>query len=187
MNKLLEQNNYVVIDNFLDKSYVNELHTIIHNDAKLYPEFFSKADEQCPNTKTILNYRWFLEILVNKTLALSEFMEESLFPTYCYSRIYNKGDVLKKHIDRPACEISVTTHIGSDGTPWEIYFTKPNNDIVSVNLEPGQAVVYLGMQSAHWREEFKGQHYTQLFLHYVRSRGPYWDRYFDLNPNKFGV
>ena len=183
MNKLLQENNYVLIDNFLDKSQVNELHTIIHNDANLYPHLF-ESDKQCPSSKSIYNYRWFLEILINKTLILSEFMGESLLPTYCYARIYSHNEVLEQHIDRPACEISITTHIGSDGTPWELYFTKPNGEIVSINLEPGQAVIYLGIKSVHWRNKFKGQHYTQLFLHYVRSRGQYWDQYFDKNSNK---
>lgn len=180
MNKLLEENNYVLIDNFLEKSYVNELHNIIHNDIKLYPNEFI-TDNQCPLSKSIYNYRWFLEILINKTLGLSEFIEETVLPTYCYARVYSNGEVLKKHIDRPACEISITTHIGSDGTSWELYFTKPNNEIVSLNLNPGQAVIYLGMKSIHWRDAFKGQHYTQLFLHYVRSRGKYWNYYFDRN------
>ena len=32
-----------------------------------------------------------------------------LIPTYSYARIYKKGDILKRHKDRPSCEIS-TTH-----------------------------------------------------------------------------
>ena len=29
-----------------------------------------------------------------------------LLPTYSYARTYKKGDILKRHKDRPSCEIS---------------------------------------------------------------------------------
>ena len=32
-------------------------------------------------------------------------------------------------------------------------------------------MIYLGCTARHWREEYKGDWYTQCFLHYVRSRG----------------
>jgi len=173
MNQLLTDNNFVFIDNFLNKTQVNELNTLIHNDINLL-----EIDKQCPKSKSIYNYHWFLEILINKTLPISEFIGETVLPTYCYARIYGNGEVLTKHYDRPSCEVSVTVNIGSDHD-WDFFIKKPNGDIVKVNLKPGQAVIYLGMIAEHWRDEFKGNSYTQLFLHYVRSRGPYWDHYFD--------
>src|SRR6476661_7896483 len=36
----------------------------------------------------------------------------SLFPTYSYFRVYKRGDVLKRHRDRPSCEISMTLSLG---------------------------------------------------------------------------
>ena len=32
----------------------------------------------------------------------------NLIPTYSYARIYKNGDELKRHKDRPSCEISTT-------------------------------------------------------------------------------
>ena len=37
-----------------------------------------------------------------------------LLPTYSYARIYKKGDILKRHKDRPSCEISATINLGSN-------------------------------------------------------------------------
>jgi predicted 2-oxoglutarate/Fe(II)-dependent dioxygenase YbiX len=37
----------------------------------------------------------------------------------------------------------------------------------------------LGKVAEHWRNEFKGEYYTQVFLHYVRSRGDCCYAYFD--------
>ena len=36
-----------------------------------------------------------------------------LLPTYSYLRVYKRGDVLRRHTDRPACEMSVTLNLGS--------------------------------------------------------------------------
>jgi hypothetical protein len=179
MNNLLKENNYVVINNFLSSKQAHELYLVYLNDVKTTD--IAKTDGQCPvNAKGTSNYRWFSELHINKIYQVSEFMGESLFPTYQYSRLYQKGSFLKKHTDRYACEISVTVHLGSDGTSWPIYFTKPNGDVNFVNLNPGEAVIYLGCDSIHWRDEYQGNDYAQVFLHYVRSRGPYYDEIFDL-------
>jgi hypothetical protein len=178
MNQFLKENNYVVIDNFLFPNQTKELYLTYMNDIIL--NNLGHADVQCSeNAKSISNYRWFSELHINKIYQLSEFIGESLFPTYNYSRLYQKGAYLKKHIDRPACEISLSIHLGSDGTSWPLYFTKPNNDVAYVDLKPGQAVVYLGIDSIHWRDEYKGSNYAQVFLHYVRARGKYYDEIFD--------
>lgn len=177
MNKQLQENNYVIVDNFLSPEQAFGLFSVFKQDV--LSGKLNYADEQCPLSFSKYNYKWFLELLINKCLSLSEFMEETMLPTYSYARYYKKGETLKKHIDRPACEVSISLHLGSDGTLWPIYFTKPNGEVVSVELKVGQAVIYLGTISEHWRDEFKGQEYSQVFLHYVRSRGEYADHYFD--------
>ena len=82
--------------------------------------------------------------------------------------------VLKKHSDRPSCEISVTASIDSDGTEWPIYM-----DGNPVYLEPGEAAIYLGQEVEHWRDEFKGDYASQVFMHYVDRDGPHTDYYKD--------
>jgi hypothetical protein len=52
---------------------------------------------------------------------------------------------------------------------------KPNGNEVNINLNPGDAVLYLGCQADHWRNKFEGSEHVQLFLHYVRAEGSkYW-------------
>jgi hypothetical protein len=80
--------------------------------------------------------------------------------------MYTVNADLKKHKDRPACEVSVTVMIGSDGTKWPIYM-----DGTELNLEPGDAAIYLGCEIEHWREKFKGDWQAQTFLHYVDKNG----------------
>jgi hypothetical protein len=177
MNKQLQENNYVLIDNFIPPEQAYQLYNVFKQDALAGK--LKYGDDQCPISSSMYNYRWFVELLVNKCFSLSEFMEETMLPTYSYARYYKKGEVLEKHTDRPACEVSITIHLGSDGVPWPIYFTKPNREVVGVELKPGQAAIYLGIESEHWRDEYQGNDYVQVFLHYVRARENNWGQYFD--------
>ena len=91
-----------------------------------------------------------------------------LLPTYSFFRMYTMFTNLIKHTDRAACEISVTVCLDSDGTEWPIYM-----DGNPVYLEPGEAAIYLGCEVKHWREEFKGDYSSNVFLHYVNEEGPH--------------
>lgn len=180
----LYANNYIVLDNFIEPARAKELYEVFKQTTIEYPEIFS-GDNQSKYSPCINDYRYFLEILVEKTPLFTEIMGEPMLPTYSYARLYKHGEVLEKHIDRPACEVSATLHLGSDGTPWPIWFTKPNGETLAIELKPGQAVIYLGCNSVHWREKFEGQEYGQVFIHYVRSRGENWIHFFDKNPDKY--
>jgi hypothetical protein len=102
-----------------------------------------------------------------------------LFPTYSYLRIYRCGDILKKHTDRPACEISVSLCLGYEAEkPWPICVEGPRGPS-RVSLEPGDALLYRGIDCPHWREAFNGKLLAQVFLHYVDKNGPHASWKFD--------
>jgi len=127
---------------------------------------------------SIYNYQPFLKLLCKKIPVVSELMGEEMLPTYTYARLYQHNDVLKKHIDRGSCEISLTLHLGGDAL-WPIWMTKPCGETAELNLTPGQAVLYQGMVSEHWRDAYQGNNYGQVFLHYVRANGEYWHHFGD--------
>ena len=106
--------------------------------------------------------------------------EQKLYPTYSYFRVYKNGDVLTRHTDRPACEISVTLSLGyrSGGGAWPICLER-NSVALSILLEPGDGLLYQGVETPHWRQRFKGEHAAQVFLHYVRQTGPYQEWIYD--------
>jgi hypothetical protein len=106
-------------------------------------------------------------LMVNKLELMQKETGLELLPTYSLWRMYTLNADLKKHVDRESCEISVTVMVGSDGTPWPIYINA--NEI---NMEQGDALIYLGCELEHWREEFKGDWHAQTFLHYVDKNGP---------------
>jgi len=93
-----------------------------------------------------------------------------LNPSYTFLRIYKKGDILSRHKDRFSCEISTTLNLGGD--PWPIYLEPSGEEGkkgIKVDLEPGDMLVYRGIELEHWREPFKGNECVQVFLHYNNS------------------
>lgn len=117
------------------------------------------------------------------TPTLSSAINCELYPTYSYLRVYLKGAVLAKHVDRPSCEISVTLSISRDGPRnWPLAI-ETCDGITQVELEPGDALVYKGMELPHWREAFEGERQVQVFLHYVKKDGDYKDFKFDKRPH----
>jgi len=119
---------------------------------------------------------------------LLPFMEEKtgykLFPTYSYGRVYLNGAALARHVDRPACEISLSLTISeSGGKPWPLQCETLTGEVAAITLAPGDMMIYKGLEVPHWREPFAGERQLQLFLHYVRQDGPHASQRFDGRPH----
>jgi len=167
---------YKKIKNFISKDEVELLtnYSIIKHRANTKDFDF----EQNPVGDTYLSYDAAAEaLLFKKKLFMEKETGLELLPTYAFWRLYTYTADLKDHTDRPSCEISVTVMIGSDGTPWPIYMGD-----TPVELEPGDACIYLGCEINHRREEFQGDWHSQVFLHYVDKNGPHANKKFDGRP-----
>lgn len=175
MNEFLLKNNYLIIDEFIPRERAVELAKEFRECDEFY-EF--PGDRQALNSASIYNYLPSLEILCEKTPEVSNYIGETVLPTYSYSRIYKNNSELIKHTDRPACEISLTLHLDGD-EPWPIWIETPEGNTRCVTLNSGDAMVYLGCVAPHWRDMYRGEWYAQVFLHYVRSRGECGGEYFD--------
>ena len=115
-----------------------------------------------------------MEMLLLQLLPTVEaLISRPLFPTYSYFRVYRKGCELRRHKDRPACEISVSLCLGCDAAEPYPLFVEGLTGIVGARMEPGDAVIYKGTEVPHWREPFEGEANTQVFLHYVDQAGPH--------------
>jgi len=99
-----------------------------------------------------------------------------LAPTYSYTRIYAKGDVLARHSDRDACEISASVSIAipKGGGPSVLHLRPPNLPEATVEMFEGDACVYAGTEVEHWREPFPEDGYIQLFLHFIDKHGEHF-------------
>lgn len=135
-----------------------------------------------------------LHFLIKK--ELEKILEMDLYPTYFYDRFYFVGQQLKRHSDRPSCEVSVTLQISSNNpnNPWPIWFERPDNSESYVLMSDGDAVVYKGCEREHWRDPLPSKYnkvqrilkkmkddtyHHQIFLHYVDANGPFLQHAFD--------
>jgi hypothetical protein len=174
VNKIF-QDNYLYVPEFISQDNAKNLAEQFKEHSK---KFNLQGDYQAPNSVSIYNFMPFVRLLVEKIPEVNSLLGEKVLPTYTYARIYKHGSVLERHRDRPACEISFTLNLNKDAD-WPIWFQKPDGSETSVELNPGDAALYLGCHADHWRNMFEGQEYAQLFIHYVRSYGNNSWAYFD--------
>ena len=157
---------------------------VTHSGNKLVGKF---NDPQVPTSYAKYADRVMETLLVDTIKVMQKKTGLRLVPTYSYCRLYRTGNILKRHKDRPSCEISTTLNLGGD--PWPILIdpTGSNNVIdeyknihkpgapkgVEVNLKPGDMLIYSGCELEHWREPFKGKLCGQVFLHYNHADGQF--------------
>ena len=159
--------------------------------------FGTWTDQQVPNTYSHYADQVMETLLVKMLPVMKEQTGLDLVPTYSYARLYKNGDILRRHKDRPSCEISTTLNLGGD--PWPIFIDGTGADSVideykqihkpnapkgtKVLLEVGDMLVYSGCELEHWREPFEGQVCGQVFLHYNHRNGPFAEKnLFDKRP-----
>jgi len=167
-----DKNGYVHLKGFLDldncKELVNVLKELIKNKK-------TTKDIQCPLSEAIHGTVTFDTLLQDLLPHFEKVSGKKLYPTYSYARLYKPGEELKKHTDRPACEISATITLGFKGNPWSIYMAGNK-----IDMQVGDAVLYRGMDIEHWREKYtEGNWQAQVFLHYVDAEGPHADQKYD--------
>ena len=151
------------------------------------PFIGTRGDQQIPGTYS--KYEdWVMETLLMFMIPIMKLKTGmELVPTYSYTRLYEKGNILKRHKDRPSCEVSTTLHLGGD--EWPIFLDPSGQDFVideyknihkpnapkgvRVDLKIGDMLIYSGCELEHWREPFEGKVCSQVFLHYNHANGPY--------------
>jgi hypothetical protein len=143
---------------------------------------YQSGDEQVARTPAIYGDPQMEHLLESLTQNIERVTSIPVYPTYSYVRVYKKGDCLKKHKDRPACEITLSLNLGYDPDhSWAIWLESGFGP-VEVHLKKSDALLYRGTDVLHWRDEFVGNYAAQVFLHYVDRNGPHKDWRFDKRP-----
>ena len=154
------------------------------------PFIGTRTDQQIPGAYS--KYAdWVMETLLMFMIPIMKAKTGmDLVPTYSYTRLYEKGNILHRHKDRPSCEISTTLHLGGD--EWPIFLDPSGQNFtiygkeekdksvkpgapkgVRVDLKVGDMLIYSGCELEHWREPFQGKVCSQVFLHYNHANGPF--------------
>ena len=92
------------------------------------PLIGTRTDQQVPGAYS--KYAdWVMETLLQYMRPIMKAKTGmDLVPTYSYTRLYEKGNILRRHKDRPSCEISTTLHLGGD--EWPIFLDQSGADFV---------------------------------------------------------
>jgi len=152
-----------VYDTCIKERYISPFETMIG--------YYEGQDEQIPHTYSQYANMAFETLLLKLQPVMEKTTGLKLTPNYTYARIYKPGDELKRHKDRFSCEISTTLNLGGD--KWPIFIEPSGKEGMkgaSVNLKPGDMLVYRGNILEHWREPFKGSDCAQVFLHYNNTK-----------------
>jgi hypothetical protein len=192
-----QQNKYQVLENAISYDLANFCfnYFLLKRDAVKYMYenniiaqngiFGAWNDYQISGSYSIYADHVMETLLMKMLPIMKERTGLDLVPTYSYARAYEKGAKLRRHKDRPSCEISTTLNLGGD--PWPIYIDPTGEDNVidefkeihkpnappgvKVTLKPGDMLIYSGYELEHWREPFEGNICGQVFLHYNHRNG----------------
>jgi hypothetical protein len=174
---------YTLVRGFIDQQSIQTISMYLENALKRYPENNQGGGRGDSSAISYYADPLIETVLLNSLPEMETITGHKLFPSYSFTRVYQKGEELKPHIDRPACEISVTCHIATVGKPWSIWMQAPGAEPTECYLEPGDACVYHGCEIKHWRDPATETDINvQMMLHYVRQDGPNADHKFDKRP-----
>ena len=207
-NKFFDDNGYLYVKKMVDPQILwhplPEERGVMNYWGKKIDQYTFKEEET--QVKGSLARYW--HPLYRKTHSdLREIIENiigrKLYNTYYYDRFYFPGQKLERHVDRDACEISVSIHVSTNiDEMWPFHIKTPDifstknessrqktfskiekkGDVIAVNLEAGDGVLYKGCERPHWRDPMPGTlqmmrkgaeqlYYHQIFFHYVLQDG----------------
>ena len=205
VNKFFQENGYLYIPNLIiDPESMKCDPPLDQNGNRMlgllefrHNKYNLIQDEQVDGAFARYNFPIFKEAHEIIRLALEMHLGNNLHPSYYYDRFYYVNQELKKHTDRPACEISVSIQVSSNSkNPWEFWFDTPNG-VKSISMKNGDGVAYKGMDIPHWRKPLKSRHskltkffnymrkriddtyHHQIFFHYVNAQGNYVHHAYD--------
>lgn len=163
----IKEKKYIFIKNFLSEGELNILQPYCLRKTCSYDSLLN-MDTQSPFAPSFYKDEIMDSLLLTKKTKAEEISGLQLLETYTYWRGYIHGSILEDHTDRPSCEISITANIDSCGNKWPIHM---NGNWIDMDI--GDAVMYLGCEVNHGRKPFQGKYCAQVFFHYVDANGIY--------------
>lgn len=197
-----KENKFLLVKNFLSPELMQVAHQYMLMKVRVDQVWMNEP--QVPGTPSIYADTLTETMMMMATPKVEKLIGKKLYPTFSSMRVYKKGDTLPPHIDRPSGEFGLTLCLGFDhgnienqSYRWKIYMDNTKDyrrfqyeanreagptEGVSVEMEPGDCVIYYGCEVRHWRNAFQGVSHTQAFFMYVDQDGPYAKYRYDSRP-----
>jgi hypothetical protein len=191
-NEEFEKHGFFIIKNLCDPSLLHsEVPSEDFKDKLLRYDTRNKSFEisdepQVSNSSSRRNFPLYGQFQFSIKPIIENFIGRKLYTTYWYDRFYFSNQELKIHTDQEQCEISCSLHISSNLKKyWDFKLKDLSGEEESVQLNPGDAIVYKGIQIPHWRDPLPSRHdkknstqnddtyYHQVFFHYILQDGNY--------------
>ena len=199
-NEFFDTNGYLIIKDLCDP---NELYYPVPEERGVFTYWgddvnkfhYEEVEGQVVGSLSRYHHPQYKKIYDQIREVLESVIGRKLYNTYYYDRFYFPGQELRRHIDRPACEISVSVHVSDNiNENWPFNLKTPDKfldktksaiigkgEVVSVDLQKGDGLVYKGCERPHWRDIMpgtletingvQGLYYHQIFFHYVLQDG----------------
>lgn len=150
----------------------------VEEAAKLYQYTLKYQDQgnmddgQVPGSASFYLDEEMVKLQKKLWPTFEELLQLKLIPVFTYHRVYRKGAVLRSHKDGTRAEISASINLGQQGQPWDLWLLDYDENTHKITLQPGDALLYNGVNLCHWRGRLVGSDYvSQVMLHYVDKKG----------------
>ena len=173
-NQQFDKDGYVVVKNLWDPEELYHPVPDIRGQLNYFDKNLDHFEHHALETQvegSLARY-WhpqYRDIHTGIRLKLERIIGRKLYNTYYYDRFYFDGQELKRHADRPACEISVSIHISTnlpdDTKEWPFKIKTPDTytdeskntvlvpgEVHYAVLHPGDGLIYKGCERPHWRD-----------------------------------
>ena len=169
---------YLIVPGFLEPGLTTYLWQYLR--MKAVYGLIARHDRSVPGAISRYGDEAFEALLETVRPRVEALTGLGLHPAFSYVRVYRRGDLLKRHRDRRACEITVSINLGQiPDAPWPLHIQGETGDADAAVLMPGDGLIYRGIEMFHWRDSYEGEQCGQVFLHYVDRAGPHAKRKYD--------
>lgn len=125
---------------------------ILHHHTFNYPNLlstFEESDEYIEKATTVVNYPEYKSLCASIRKEVESILKVELYPSYYVNHYYSVGAALGGNYEKRNREYTLCLQISSNLTEeWPLKLVNRSNELISLNLQPGDAVLYKGLELA---------------------------------------
>jgi hypothetical protein len=124
----------------------------LHHHTFNYPNLLStskESDEYIEKATTVINYPEYKSLCASIRKEVESILKIEIYPSYYVNHYYNVGAALGGNYEKRNREYTLCLQISSNLTEkWPLKLINRSNELISLNLQPGDAVLYKGLELA---------------------------------------